>query len=163
MLDSTAVGHGTDYLPHDQSSTARPDFGDVLHQSPFDQVIVGDNTRQIEWAKSLSDGIAQAQREGKPVVCVFEEDSCGWCKKFDQELTKPEAVDLAKNAIFVRINPSKDPDGSALAANLGIHSYPTVSILDINGTNISERTRMTGYMTAGDFASHFGSHESDLA
>jgi len=109
----------------------------------------------IEWASSLKDGLAQAQREGKPLVCVFEEDNCAWCKKFDQELTKPAAAELGQDAIFVHLSPSKDQGAFTLANNLGIDSYPTVSVLDVNGSNINERSRMTGFMTADQFAAQY--------
>jgi len=67
---------------------------------------------------------------------------------------------LGQDAIFVKIRPSQDPEGKGLANNLGISSYPTVSILDINGTNISERSRMTGFMTADQFAAYFAPRPS---
>jgi hypothetical protein len=71
-------------------------------------------------------------------------------------LSNPAVAALAKDAIFVKLSPSKDPLAKGLANSLGIDSFPTVSILDINGSKISERKRMTGFMTAGDFISGVG-------
>jgi thioredoxin-related protein len=153
MFEHVDTGRASDAIPPAFGIPESPDFGDRNHFKNLDAPLVGDGGR-IEWAASLKDGIKQAQEQGKPLICVFEEAQCGWCKRFDQELAKPAAAALGENAIFVRISPSTDPDGRGLATNLGINSYPTVSVLDINGSSISERTRMTGYMTLSDFASH---------
>jgi hypothetical protein len=146
------------------TNLAQPDWGDMNRSSKIGAIsILGDAIGHIEWATSLKDGIAQAQKQGKPLVCVYEEDNCGWCKKFDQELAKPAAAQVGNDAIFVKIHPSKDAGGKALAAQLGIDSYPTVSILDINGTNISERSRSVGFVTAADFAVQLHPSHSTMA
>lgn len=117
--------------------------------------VISDNGKHIEWMKNLNEAMKTAAQEHKPLVCVFEEDNCGWCKQFDKELTKPAAMQLGEDAVFVKIHPSQDPDGQALASNLGINAYPTVSILDFNGTNVSERSRITGFMSADQLAAQF--------
>ena len=55
------------------------DLGDLFgHSKKLDMTIVGDGGRHIEWAPSLKEGIREAQSQGKPLVCVFEEDGgCG--------------------------------------------------------------------------------------
>ncbi|MBS1989562.1 MAG: thioredoxin family protein [Cyanobacteria bacterium SZAS LIN-3] len=112
---------------------------------------LSDNSR-LEWSPSLKDAVAEAKRQGKPLVCVFEEDYCGWCKQMDKEFAKPAAVGLGRDAVFVRLSPSTDPAAKALADNLGVKAYPTVSVLDIRGSNVNERTRITGFTTVEDIA-----------
>ena len=127
-------------------------WNDVFNKSTSNtEATISDKTH-IKWAASLKDAIAEGRSSGKPVVCVFEENYCGWCKQLDQELSKPAVDQLGDSAIFVKIRPSTDASGQALASSLGIDAYPTVSILDIKGANISERSRATGFMTADQFA-----------
>jgi thioredoxin-related protein len=122
--------------------------------------LLGDNDKHIEWMKNLDQAMKAAQAQHKPLVCIFEEDNCGWCKQFDKELAKPAAMQLGGDAIFVKVHPSSDPEAQALASNLGISAYPTVSILDFNGSNVSERTRLTGFMSADQLASQFNHNTS---
>jgi thioredoxin-related protein len=122
--------------------------------------MVADNGKHIEWMRDLNQAMKAAAEQHKPLVVIFEEDNCGWCKQFDKELTKPAAMQLGGDAIFIKIHPSRDVDGQALASNLGITGYPTVSILDFNGTNVSERSRTTGFISADQLAAQFGSGPS---
>jgi thioredoxin-related protein len=134
-----------------------PQFGDNF-RLPSLGTATQEITKPIDFAPSLRDAVTRGQQTGKPVVVVFEEDNCGWCKRFDSELGKPAVSALAGDAIFVKACPSKDPAAQALAKNLGVDAYPTVSVLNVSGGGILERTRMVGYMTADDFATRFRTH-----
>jgi len=109
-------------------------------------------SQKLEIQTNLRDAIKQARDSGLPLVCVFEENYCGWCRKLDQELDKPEMARLNGQAVFVRLSPSTNPEAKILADNLGVTGYPTISVIDINGSNIKERSRVTGFTTASDIA-----------
>ncbi|MBU6452478.1 MAG: thioredoxin family protein [Cyanobacteria bacterium REEB67] len=134
-----------------------PEFGDNFRLPPLGTA-TEEITKPVDFAPNLRDAITRGQQTGRPVVVVFEEDNCGWCKRFDSELSKPAVSALGGDAIFVKASPSKDPAAQALARNLGVDAYPTVSVLNVSDHGIMERTRMVGYMTADDFASRFRTH-----
>ena len=114
-----------------------------------------EDSGHVEWAANIKDAVERAQTSGKPVIMVFEEPNCGWCQQYEKELAKPEVASLNNDAIFVRANPSLDPDARALANSLNVTSYPTTSILDITGTHVSERSRTIGYMSSTDLVRQF--------
>jgi len=130
--------------------------GDMYAARPIPNVVEGNSwafDKRLEYAPNLREAVQEARNSGKPLVVIFEEDYCGWCRKLDQELAKPELARLNDKAIFVRVSPSSSPEAKILADRLGVNAYPTISVIDIKGSNISERNRVTGFTTASDIAS----------
>jgi len=149
-------------MHHEQAATSTKNAmmmnlnpSDYLSARPIPNASEGDmwaGSQRLEVQTNLRDAIKQARDSGLPLVCVFEESYCGWCRKVDEELAKPEMARLNGQAIFVRLSPSTNPDAKVLADNLGVTGYPTISVIDINGSNIKERNRVTGFTTASDIA-----------
>jgi protein disulfide-isomerase len=97
-----------------------------------------------------------AADKGHPIMMVFSgSDWCGWCKKFEAEiLTQPAFQDYAKDnmetfiADFPRnIQQSAElkQQNAALAREYGISGYPTVMIVNPDGSVIKK----TGYIQGG--------------
>lgn len=113
-----------------------------------------DSTARIEWSTDVSASLSRAQREHKPLVVVFTEDYCGWCKVFKGELEKPAMNAVANDAVFLRVTPSKDAKAKHLADLCKVEGYPTISILSVENGKISPVSKVSGYMESNRFISH---------
>ena len=85
--------------------------------------------KKIEWESDVTSALTRAQREHKPLVVVFKEDRCGWCKLFADELQKPEVGVIAKDAVYLQVTPSTNSQAKQLANLCKVEGYPTVSVL----------------------------------
>jgi thioredoxin-related protein len=135
--------------------------GANLHRINFDFVAgrgvnaVGtDKTARIEWSTDVSASLSRAQKEHKPLVVVFTEDYCGWCKVFKGELEKPAMNAVANDAVFLRVAPSKDPKAKHLADLCKVEGYPTISILSVENGKITPVSKVSGYMESNKFIAH---------
>ncbi len=109
------------------------------------------NLSNIEWQTDVKSAFTQAQAEGKPLVVVFQEDRCGWCKLFSQELEKASTGAIAKDAIFLRVTPSNNADGKKLAELCNIEGYPSVSVLDVKNGSITPVFKVSGFLDSPKF------------
>jgi len=118
-------------------------------------ITLGANTHAA-WQTDLRAARAQAQREGKAILVNFTgSDWCGWCIKLKKEVfDKPHFRGYAKdNLVLVEIDfprkklqsIKKRKQNEALASKYGVRGYPTILILDANGTEIGK----TGYRPGG--------------
>ncbi|MCZ7379987.1 MAG: thioredoxin fold domain-containing protein [Candidatus Methanoperedens sp.] len=94
---------------------------------------------------SIALGAAKVQ--GKPVFVYARSESCGWCKKFEEETFTNESVikTLNGNFILVSIDVYKQNNESR---NFRVHGTPTEIFLDSNGTEIK---RIPGYTDTETF------------
>ncbi len=111
------------------------------------------NLSRIEWATDVKSALTRAQAEGKPLVVVFQEERCGWCKLFGKELEKASTNSIAQDAIFLRVTPSSNADGKKLAELCKIEGYPSVSVLTVNKGSISPVFKVSGYLESDKFVS----------
>jgi thioredoxin-related protein len=58
---------------------------------------------QVHWAKDYKSGIAEAQKENKPVLFIISRDTCKYCILLDKTTLKDERVAKALNRDFVAI------------------------------------------------------------
>jgi len=92
-----------------------------------------------------------AQKDGKPVVVVFDDLSLNLSRLFVIHVLRcPTFNTLAGQAHFVAVAPFKVPDdATALAKHLGIHDLPALSNLSVKGQSVNDIVTATG---AGDEA-----------
>jgi protein disulfide-isomerase len=101
----------------------------------------------VEWLTELPRAQAQARTEGKTVFIHFSgSDWCGWCIKLRKEVfLKPEFESYAKsNLVLVRIDfprrtnqpPAIQRSNQKLAEQFQVQGYPTLVLLDSQGTNL---------------------------
>lgn len=110
--------------------------------------------KKIEWESDVSGALTKAQREHKPLVVVFKEDRCGWCKLFSDELQKPEVGAIAKDAVYLQVTPSSNSEAKQLANLVKVEGYPTVSVLSVEGGVISPISKVAGFMDSNKFINH---------
>lgn len=111
--------------------------------------------RRIGWHfDDLLGAYKQAIRENKPLVIVYGEDWCKYCGDMIVEaLTCPKVNALAGSAIFGYSAPSRDPGAKVAAKSLGIHSYPSVSVLEPDPKMLREDGRIVGFYRDNGLAS----------
>ncbi|MFA6285760.1 MAG: thioredoxin family protein [Opitutaceae bacterium] len=108
------------------------------------------------WMTNYEAAAKKAAAEKKPMLLDFTgSDWCGWCIKLDKEVfSQPEFVKYAKkNLILVKLDfprekklsPSEKKQNESLAAKFGIRGYPTIIVLDDQGTQLGK----LGYQKGG--------------
>lgn len=110
-----------------------------------------------DWMTDFAAATAKAKQENKPLLVDFTgSDWCGWCIKLDNEVFSKKAFKeyAAENFVLVEIDfPSRKVKQSAelkaqneaLAEKYDIKGFPTILILDADGTVIEQ----TGYRRGG--------------
>ena len=109
------------------------------------------------WTDDFDAAKEQAAKEGKLILVDFSgSDWCGWCKKLDKEVfSKPEFVEAAsKEYVLVLIDSPSDESilsekakeqNPKLVKKYGIEGFPSVLIMDAEGTKLKQ----TGYAKGG--------------
>jgi hypothetical protein len=102
---------------------------------------------RIGWyIDDVQGSLQAAQSQGKMLVIVFRADYCRWCALQLAHVLRCEAFnEFAGHAVFALVDPTQNDDARLLANNLGIDSYPAISVLGLDGTNVTERTRLIGF------------------
>lgn len=104
-------------------------------------------SNDVVWYPDLSEGLALAGRERKPVVIDFYADWCKWCKVMDEEtFTDPEvAKKLKEDYICVRVDTEKDP---RVSQQFGVTGLPTLVFMTPDAEII---TKIPGYIEKDTF------------
>jgi len=110
-------------------------------------IVTGSKTGgDVVWAKNYSQGMAQAQREGKPVLLSLHAPGCGWCKKMDKETFRDkQVVEFARRFVCISLDYSTD---GKIIDTYGAFEYPLTIILKPDGKEIA---RWTGYIPPDRF------------
>ncbi|MFB3882606.1 MAG: DUF255 domain-containing protein [Armatimonadota bacterium] len=99
----------------------------------------------IAWTEYES-GIAQAEKQKKPVLMDFGASWCAWCKKLEKEVfPNKEVIALSQRFVCVKVDGDQRTD---LTAKYGVDSYPTTVIVDYDGTELG---RTVGYSPAEEY------------
>ncbi len=106
-----------------------------------------DRGGNLAWAKSYTDGLAQASRQHKPLFISFHTPGCAWCAKMDAEtFTDPTVVELSRQFVCVRVESDVDP---AVVERYRVFAYPTLLFADSGGHELS---RIASYVEPSEFA-----------
>jgi protein disulfide-isomerase len=112
---------------------------------------------ELEWTTDVPAALQKAKAENKIVLLDFTgSDWCGWCMKLKADVfSKPEFIAFAKaNLVMVELDyPRSKPQSAelkaanaALAQQYGVHSYPTVMLLNGDGAQLDKKV---GFITDG--------------
>ncbi len=101
----------------------------------------------VKFYTDPSNALGAAKEQGKPVFVYARSESCGWCKKFEEETFTNESVikTLNGNFILVSIDVYKQNNESR---NFRVRGTPAEIFLDSNGTEIK---RIPGYTDTETF------------
>ena len=108
------------------------------------------------WMTDFEAAKKQAAEKNLPILADFAgSDWCGWCIKLDNEVFSKDAFkEYAKDnlVLFLADFPSRKPQpeevkkqNEALKNKYGIRGFPTVLLLNADGTVINQ----TGYQSGG--------------
>jgi thiol:disulfide interchange protein len=109
--------------------------------------------KPIEWQTDINQAFLRAQKEHKPVIAMFQEDYCAWCRKMEGEMGKGALARLADQAVFLKVSPSQSEKGAKFASALGVNAFPSVVAFDIQNGKIKPLARITGYLDPQKLAS----------
>ncbi|MCZ7384754.1 MAG: thioredoxin family protein [Candidatus Methanoperedens sp.] len=101
----------------------------------------------VKFYTDPSIALGAAKEQGKPVFVYARSESCGWCKKFEEETFTNESVikTLKGNFILVSIDVYNQKNETR---NFRVRGTPAEIFLDSNGTEIK---RIPGYTDTETF------------
>ena len=116
--------------------------------------------KEIAWAKSYDDAVAQAKKQKKLIMVDLYADWCGPCKMLDKNTYTDSKVIKLADEHFVSLKLDIDHAGKDAATKYGVQSIPTILFLDPSSlSKIDEKPapgeiagKLVGYKTAEPFA-----------
>jgi thioredoxin:protein disulfide reductase len=107
----------------------------------------------VRTVADLDSQVAQAAREGRPVMVDFYADWCTSCKEMEATTFLDPVVQQAlAGTVLLRADvTSNDVDDRALLQRFGIYGPPTIAFYGRDGQERS-RYRVVGYMKGAEFA-----------
>jgi thioredoxin 1 len=102
----------------------------------------------ISWSSTatLADAKQSATEAGKPIFVDLSAVWCGYCKKMKKNVYTDAAVAQAMNAGYIPLAlDGEKSEGAELVSTLGINGFPTLLILDAQGSVLKKNT---GYLDA---------------
>jgi len=104
---------------------------------------------RISWTRTLDEAKSKAAAGNRLIIVDMYADWCGWCKKMDAETwADPQVIQQQSKYVFLRLNAEKEPDGIALRKQFSITGFPTIMLLNSDG---SEFDRLEGFLPARQF------------
>ncbi len=103
--------------------------------------------RGLKFHTDLGQALEEAKLKERPVFAYFRSDSCGWCRKFENETFTNQTVIEALDGNFslVSIDVFKQPEETR---KFRVRGTPTEIFLDPDGTEIK---RIPGYTETENF------------
>jgi len=96
---------------------------------------------------NLAPALETAGVQGKPVFVYAQSESCGWCRKFEEETFTNTSVTNILNENFILVSIDVDRQKNE-TRNFRVHGTPTEIFLDSKGTEIN---RIPGYTDTETF------------
>jgi thioredoxin-related protein len=101
----------------------------------------------LNFFSSLDAGLAEARMQGKPAFVYFRSSSCGWCKKFEDDvLTDSRVISILEISfipVSIEVNQQKD-----VTNRFRIYGTPTMVFLRGDGIEVE---RIRGFVDARTF------------
>ncbi|MFK7814840.1 MAG: protein-disulfide reductase DsbD [Gammaproteobacteria bacterium] len=111
--------------------------------------------QQIKGIDGLQVALAQAAKEGRPVMLDFYADWCVSCKEMEAfTFSNTEVQNSLDNFVMLQADVTKNDDlDKALLKELGLFGPPAILFYDPSGNEL-RNYRVVGFMDAGKFSSH---------
>ena len=110
-----------------------------------------------DWLTDYDKARTVAEKSNRPILVDFSgSDWCGWCKRLDEQVFQlPEFKEWAKKNVVLclldfprnpaKVSPAQRQKNQEVARGFGVRGYPTVLLLETDGTLIAR----TGYREGG--------------
>lgn len=118
-----------------------------------------DSAVEVEWLINEEQAaLAEAQREGKPVLIDFYADWCVACKELDHKTwTSPDVTRRVDDFVRLKFDFTRQtPWVSEIMEKYKITGMPTVILMNASGEEVA---RFTGFKSPGDFLSLLDRHK----
>jgi thiol:disulfide interchange protein DsbD len=111
-----------------------------------------EKARGIAWLPFNEAAVAQAARDGRPVVIDFTGAWCVPCHELDKKtFSDPEVMKIAERLITLRVDLTKSGAAETKTKNdYGVRGVPTIVFIDKTGLEI-KGLRATGFIEASEF------------
>lgn len=111
--------------------------------------------QQVKGVDGLQQALAQAAKEGRPVMLDFYADWCVSCKEMESfTFSNGEVQKSLDNFVMLQADVTKnDEQDKALLKELGLFGPPAILFYDNTGSEL-RNYRVVGFMDAGKFSSH---------
>lgn len=88
----------------------------------------------LPWYR-VTDGFALAKKQNKKILVDVYTDWCTWCKVMDRQTFPNPAITaiLSKSFVLVKANAEDEKDGTKLAMQYGVNSFPMVMFFEPTG------------------------------
>lgn len=119
----------------------------------------GNLHQDLHWHTNIEAAIAEGKQQNKIAMVDLFADWCGGCKELDSKtFSDPRVKDMLKEIVVARID-FTDTEAETpvkITARYGVKGLPCVLFLkaDGSGDEISQTSRITGYIPADDFIKH---------
>lgn len=139
------LAHSVAYVPESFG------IGDIFRASP-ESGLEG----KLTWSENIDDSFKKSLEQNKPLVILFTNDKCGWCKALDKELQDPNLAKYQGDAVYlkVKVKDNVDDDAKKLYNLMKVEGYPTLSVVRLSQQGgLHETMRNSGYIdsrTIGD-------------
>lgn len=108
-------------------------------------VVQGDVSVGLQFVSGYASALAEARREGRPLLVFFSAPWCHYCQQMSNEaFTDPEVVKLSRHFTCVVVDADVDAE---LCARLRVRALPTVQFISPSGVPLN---RLTGKKSAPD-------------
>ncbi|MBF9001849.1 protein-disulfide reductase DsbD [Vibrio nitrifigilis] len=126
---------------------------------------VGEITSHLEFTRihnvaELTDALAQAKAQGKPVMFDFYADWCVACKEFEKyTFSDPQVRQHLSQFMLLQADVTKNqPQDIKLLKHLKVLGLPTIDFWDTEG-NHRTQARVSGFLSADDFLHHLNNNQ----
>lgn len=103
-----------------------------------------------EWLPGLEQGQAEARRQNRALLVRAGATWCGWCRKLEEELTKPATQKALSNYVLVYLDIDDSPRE---VESLGIEAVPALRVLTPTGRVSASQD---GYLAGDKLADWLG-------
>lgn len=114
----------------DEKKAPRPQpvDGPTVDESP-----AAERTGPLVWHKDLASAIQESRERKSPILVRVSAEWCGWCRRLDREIEKPEVQRALAQWVLVELDADTDQDE---VRRLSVGPIPALRVVDSGGRAI---------------------------
>ena len=96
----------------------------------------------VTWHKDLESALQDARERKAPILVRVGAEWCGWCRRLDREILKPEVQQALARFVLVELDADQDQED---VQRLNVGPIPALRVLDAGGSAVRSHD---GYLAA---------------